>query len=94
MEKESGKRGVARPAWESLLALPKAGDTLKFWKSDRWGRTAGHVLTTVNELRDHGIHGRPTVPQPRASLEARPRRRRAASTETAALAGSVRRSSR
>jgi hypothetical protein len=37
MDKESGKRGVARPAWEALLALPKAGDTLKFWKSDRWG---------------------------------------------------------
>ncbi|MFI7132250.1 recombinase family protein [Nonomuraea sp. NPDC050153] len=55
MEKESGKRGVARPAWETLLALPKAGDTLKFWKSDRWGRSAGHVLTTVNELRDRGI---------------------------------------
>ncbi|MGN9846689.1 recombinase family protein [Nonomuraea sp. H19] len=55
MEKESGKRGVARPAWEALLALPKAGDTLKFWKSDRWGRSAGHVLTTVNDLRDRGI---------------------------------------
>jgi DNA invertase Pin-like site-specific DNA recombinase len=54
-EKESGKRGVTRPAWETLLALPKAGDTLKFWKSDRWGRSAGHVLTTVNELRDRGI---------------------------------------
>ncbi|MEO3805285.1 recombinase family protein [Nonomuraea sp. B1E8] len=54
-EKESGKRGVARPAWEALLTLPKAGDTLKFWKSDRWGRSAGHVLTTVNELRDRGI---------------------------------------
>ncbi|TMR90653.1 recombinase family protein [Nonomuraea basaltis] len=54
-EKESGKRGVARPAWETLLTLPQAGDTLKFWKSDRWGRSAGHVLTTVNELRDRGI---------------------------------------
>ncbi|MGR6919265.1 recombinase family protein [[Actinomadura] parvosata] len=31
-EKESGKRGVARPAWETLLALPQAGATLKFWK--------------------------------------------------------------
>lgn len=32
MEKESGKRGVARPAWEALLSKPKDGDTLKFWK--------------------------------------------------------------
>lgn len=54
-EKESGKRGAARPAWETLLTLPQSGDTLKFWKSDRWGRSAGHVLTTVNELRDRGI---------------------------------------
>ncbi|MEU1729384.1 recombinase family protein [Nonomuraea sp. NPDC005692] len=44
-----------RQAWEALLALPEAGATLKFWKSDRWGRSAGHVLTTVNELRDCGI---------------------------------------
>ncbi|MFD1545975.1 recombinase family protein [Nonomuraea sp. NBC_00507] len=55
MEKESGKRGVARPAWEALLARPQSGDTLKFWKSDRWGRSAGHVLTTINELRDRSI---------------------------------------
>ncbi|WP_433235153.1 recombinase family protein [Streptosporangium sp. CA-135522] len=55
MEKESGKRGVARPAWEALMARPKVGDTLKFWKSDRWGRSAGHVLAMVNELRDRGI---------------------------------------
>ncbi|GAA2165350.1 recombinase family protein [Actinomadura napierensis] len=54
-EKESGKRGVARPEWEALLARPRAGDTLKFWKSDRWGRSAGHVLTTVNELRERGV---------------------------------------
>jgi DNA invertase Pin-like site-specific DNA recombinase len=55
MDKESGKRGVPRPVWEELLALPQAGDTVKFWKSDRWGRSAAHVLTTVNELRDRAI---------------------------------------
>lgn len=26
-----------------------------FWKSDRWGRSAANVLTTVNELRDRGV---------------------------------------
>ncbi|MEU4836361.1 recombinase family protein [Streptosporangium sp. NPDC023615] len=55
MEKESGKRGVPRPAWEDMLPRPQAGDTVKFWKSDRWGRSAAHVLTVVNELRDRGV---------------------------------------
>jgi DNA invertase Pin-like site-specific DNA recombinase len=55
MEKESGKRGVLRPVWEDLLPRPQEGDTLKFWKSDRWGRSAAHVLTTVGDLRDRGI---------------------------------------
>ncbi len=43
------------PEWEALLPRPQAGDTLKFWKSDRWGRSAGHVLTTVTELRERGV---------------------------------------
>ncbi|QKG23490.1 resolvase domain-containing protein [Actinomadura verrucosospora] len=38
-----------------MLTKPVAGDTLKFWKSDRWGRSAGHVLTTVTELRERGV---------------------------------------
>ena len=54
-EKESGKRGVFRPAWQELLPLPQPGDTLKFWKSDRWGRSAADVLATVTELRDRGV---------------------------------------
>jgi DNA invertase Pin-like site-specific DNA recombinase len=54
-EKESGKRGVFRPAWQELLPLPQPGDTLKFWKSDRWGHSAADVLATVNELRERGV---------------------------------------
>jgi DNA invertase Pin-like site-specific DNA recombinase len=54
-EKESGKRGVDRPEWRACLAELHAGDTFVFWKSDRWGRSAANVLTTVNELRDRGV---------------------------------------
>ncbi|MGV9779838.1 recombinase family protein [Streptosporangium sp. NPDC003464] len=54
-KKLSGKRGTSRPEWDRLLATAKAGDTVKFWKSDRWGRSAAHVLTTVNGLRDRGV---------------------------------------
>ncbi|MGW0590986.1 recombinase family protein [Streptosporangium sp. NPDC002607] len=54
-EKLSGKRGTNRPEWERLLTTAKAGDTVKFWKSDRWGRSAAHVLTTVNTLRERGV---------------------------------------
>src|SRR6266853_1141586 len=53
-EKQSGKRGVER-AFTQALATLQAGDTLVFWKSDRWGRSAAHVLTTIGELRDHGV---------------------------------------
>ncbi|MDF5757320.1 recombinase family protein [Spongiactinospora sp. TRM90649] len=54
-EKLSGKHGVDRPEWRRLLEIAGKGDTVKFWKSDRWGRTAAHVLTTVNDLRGRGV---------------------------------------
>jgi DNA invertase Pin-like site-specific DNA recombinase len=54
-EKESGKRGVERPEFTTALSVLEAGDTLVFWKSDRWDRSAAHVLTTINELRDRGV---------------------------------------
>ncbi|MER6176316.1 recombinase family protein [Streptosporangium sp. NPDC001681] len=54
-EKLSGKAGVARPEWDRLLGLACTGDTVKFWKSDRWGRSAAHVLTTVTDLRGGGV---------------------------------------
>jgi len=54
-ETESGKRGVQRPEFTRALATLQAGDTLVFWKSDRWGRSAAHVLTTVGELRGRGV---------------------------------------
>ncbi|MEU0566978.1 recombinase family protein [Nonomuraea sp. NPDC005983] len=30
-------------------------DTLAFWKSDRFGRSAAHVLSVVKELRERGV---------------------------------------
>ena len=54
-ETESGKHGVQRPEFSRALATLQAGDTLVFWKSDRWGRSAAHVLTTLGELRDRGV---------------------------------------
>jgi DNA invertase Pin-like site-specific DNA recombinase len=54
-EKESGKHAVQRPEFTRALATLQAGDTLVFWKSDRWGRSAAHVLTTISELRDRGV---------------------------------------
>jgi DNA invertase Pin-like site-specific DNA recombinase len=54
-EKQSGKHGVQRPEFSRALAALRLGDTLVFWKSDRWGRSAAHVLTTVGELRDRGV---------------------------------------
>jgi DNA invertase Pin-like site-specific DNA recombinase len=54
-ETESGKRGVQRPEFTAALSALQPGDTLVFWKSDRWGRSAAHVLTTIGELRDRGV---------------------------------------
>ena len=54
-ETESGKRGVQRPEFTAALSALQPGDTLVFWKSDRWGRSAAHVLTTAGELRGRGV---------------------------------------
>jgi len=57
-EQQSGKHGTARPEFSRALVVVQAGDTLVFWKSDRWGRSAAHVLTTVGELRGRGVRVR------------------------------------
>ncbi|MGH3199420.1 MAG: recombinase family protein [Streptosporangiaceae bacterium] len=54
-ETESGRRGVQRPGFSAALSALQPGDTLVFWKSDRWGRSAAHVLATIGELRDRGV---------------------------------------
>ncbi len=54
-EKISSRLRGDRPQFAAALAELEAGDTLLFWKSDRWGRTAAHVLTVVIELRDRDV---------------------------------------
>jgi hypothetical protein len=44
-----------RPEFAAALAALRAGDVLVFWESDRWGRSAAHVLTTIGELRDRSV---------------------------------------
>ncbi len=46
---------MQRPEFTAALSALQPGDTLVFWKSDRWGRSAAHVLTTIGELRDRGV---------------------------------------
>lgn len=53
-EQASGRR-ADRPRWLACLAELTAGDTLVFWKSDRFGRSAAHVLSVVKELRERGV---------------------------------------
>jgi DNA invertase Pin-like site-specific DNA recombinase len=46
---------VQRPGFTAALSALQPADTLVFWKSDRWGRSAAHVLTAIGELRDRGV---------------------------------------
>ena len=46
---------MERPEFTAALSALQPGDTLVFWKSDRWGRSAAHVLTTIGELRDRSV---------------------------------------
>ena len=55
LPRSSPQAGTARPEFTRALAALRPGDTLAFWKSDRWGRSAAHVLTTIGELRGRGV---------------------------------------
>ncbi|WP_034090159.1 recombinase family protein [Streptacidiphilus albus] len=53
-EKMSG-RVNERPEWQRCLSELREGDTFLCWKSDRFGRSAGHVLSVVEDLTKRGI---------------------------------------
>lgn len=44
-----------RPGLAELLAYAREGDTVVVWRLDRLGRSMGHVLRTVAELKERGI---------------------------------------
>jgi DNA invertase Pin-like site-specific DNA recombinase len=45
-----------RPALTRCLKTLRAGDTLVIWKLDRLGRSLRDLITTLDDLRDRGVH--------------------------------------
>jgi DNA invertase Pin-like site-specific DNA recombinase len=45
-----------RPQLTRCLKTLRAGDTLIIWKLDRLGRSLRDLITTLDDLRDRGVH--------------------------------------
>lgn len=54
-EKESGRAGTKRPAFEAALAYLRPDDQLVVWKIDRLGRSLREMLDTSHLLQQRGI---------------------------------------
>jgi DNA invertase Pin-like site-specific DNA recombinase len=54
-EKESGRAGTKRPAFEAALAYLRPEDQLVVWKIDRLGRSLREMLDTSHLLQARGI---------------------------------------
>ncbi len=54
-EKESGRAGTKRPAFEAALAYLRCEDQLVVWKVDRLGRSLREMLDTAHMLQTRGI---------------------------------------
>ena len=54
-EKESGRAGTKRPAFQAALAFLRPEDQLVVWKLDRLGRSLREMLNTTHELQAQGI---------------------------------------
>jgi DNA invertase Pin-like site-specific DNA recombinase len=48
----------SRPEFDRMLANLSTGDVVVVAELDRLGRDAGHVITTIADLRERGIHVR------------------------------------
>jgi DNA invertase Pin-like site-specific DNA recombinase len=47
-----------RPGLAEALNLARAGDMLVVWRLDRLGRSLAHLIETVRDMQDRGIHFR------------------------------------
>lgn len=58
--KDHGVSGAkrSRPEFDRMMANLKVGDVVVVAELDRLGRDAGHVITTIADLRAQGIHVR------------------------------------
>ena len=54
-EKESGRAGTKRPAFEAALAFLRPEDQLVVWKVDRLGRSLREMINTAYDLQQQGI---------------------------------------
>lgn len=52
---QSGAK-TSRPEFDKMLANLEPGDLVVVAELDRFGRNSGHVITTIADLRDRGIH--------------------------------------
>src|SRR5215213_4298283 len=54
-EKESGRAGTKRPAFEAALAYLRPEDQLVVWKVDRLGRSLREMINTAHDLQHQGV---------------------------------------
>src|SRR3954471_4376456 len=54
-EKESGRAGTRRPAFEAALAYLRPEDQLVVWKVDRLGRSLREMINTAHDLQKQGV---------------------------------------
>ena len=54
-EKELGRAGTKRPAFEAALAFLHPEDQLVVWKVDRLGRSLREMINTAHDLQQQGV---------------------------------------